>query len=57
MHKALLFSLLLATVWFPIRASKVRNLRTAATEAIVGFGVFAVLYWLGLMWVYPALKN
>jgi hypothetical protein len=57
MHKALLFSLLFATLWFPIRASKVRNLRAAASEAIVGFSVFATLYWLGLMWLYPALKN
>jgi hypothetical protein len=57
MHKALLFSLLFATLWFPIRASKVRNLRASATEAIVGFSVFAALYWLALMWVYPALKS
>ena len=56
MHKALLFSLLLATVWFPVRASKVKNLRAAALEAVLGFCGFAVLYWLGLLWVYPALR-
>jgi hypothetical protein len=57
MHKALLISVLLATMWFPLRASKINNVRNAARETLIGFFAFAALYWLGLLWVYPALKN
>jgi predicted cobalt transporter CbtA len=56
MKKALLFSLILATLYLPIRASKLKSLRKGLLETLVAFSAFCVLYLIGLLWVYPALK-
>ncbi|NOU29792.1 MAG: hypothetical protein HOO96_17955 [Polyangiaceae bacterium] len=56
MKKAILISILLSTLYLPIRAAKVQKLRVGSSEAIVGFSLFCVLYLIGVLWVYPALK-
>jgi hypothetical protein len=57
MKKALLFSLILATLYLPIRASKIKSLRIGMTETMVSFAAFCLLYLAGLMWVYPAISK
>ncbi len=43
-HKAILASLLIASVVIPVRAARVRKLRKALVEIMIGFGVFGVVY-------------
>jgi hypothetical protein len=57
MKKALLFSLILATLYLPVRAAKIKSLRAGVTETLVSFAAFCVLYLVGLLWVYPALAK
>lgn len=43
-HKAILASLLIASVVIPVRAARIKKLRKALTEIFVAFAVFAVAY-------------
>jgi len=55
MQKALLISILAATVIIPIFASKGGSVKQAVRRSAIATAVFCVVYWLGLMFVYPAL--
>jgi len=55
MQKALLISILAATVLIPIFASKGGSVKQAVRRSAIATAVFCVLYWLGLMFVYPSL--
>lgn len=55
MKKALLMSILVATVVVPMMAAKAPSLRAAVTRTAVGMAVASALYWLALIYVYPAL--
>ena len=55
MQKALLISILFATVLIPLVAARGGSVKSAVRRSAIATGVFCVLYWLGLMFVYPAL--
>ncbi|MBS2011896.1 MAG: hypothetical protein JST00_03325 [Deltaproteobacteria bacterium] len=55
MQKALLISILAATILIPIFASKGGSVRSAVRRSAIATTIFCVLYWLGLMFVYPSL--
>jgi len=55
MQKALLISILAATILIPIFASRGGSVKQAVRRSTIATVVFCVLYWLGLMVVYPAL--
>jgi hypothetical protein len=57
MQKALLISILIATVLIPLVAARGGSVRSAVRRSIVATGVVCVLYWLGLIFVYPALSS
>jgi hypothetical protein len=56
MKKLLLMSIIIATFAFPIRAARLRSLKKGATETVVGFSIFCVIYLVLLLLVYPTLK-
>jgi hypothetical protein len=56
MQKALLISILFATVLIPLVAAKGGSVKSAVRRSAIMTGVFCVLYWLGLIFVYPALS-
>ncbi len=56
MQKALLISILFATVLIPLIAAKGGSVKSAVRRSAIMTGVFCVLYWLGLLFVYPVLK-
>jgi len=43
-HKAVLASLIVASIVIPVRASRAKKLRTGLSETFMLFGLFAVLY-------------
>ena len=43
-HKAILASILVASIVIPVRASRVKKLRQGLGETFLLFGLFAVLY-------------
>lgn len=55
MRKALLISLLAATILIPLFAARGGTVRQAARRSILATTIFCVLYWVGLVWVYPNL--
>jgi hypothetical protein len=55
MQKAFLISILFATVLIPLVAAKGGSVKSAVRRSAIMTGVFCVLYWLGLIFVYPAL--
>lgn len=55
MRKALLISLLAATILIPLFAARGGSVKSAAKRSVIATTVFCVLYWLGLVWVYPNL--
>jgi hypothetical protein len=55
MQKALLISILVATVVIPIFAARGGTVKSAVRRSAIMTGVFCVLYWLGLIVVYPKL--
>ena len=55
MQKALLISILFATVLIPLLAARGGSVKSAVRRSAIATGVFCVLYWLGLLFVYPAL--
>lgn len=55
MQKALLISILAATILIPLFASRGGTVKQAVRRSAIATAVFCVLYWLGLMFVYPTL--
>ncbi|MDB4934162.1 MAG: hypothetical protein JWP87_1134 [Labilithrix sp.] len=55
MQKALLISILAATIVIPLFASKGGTVRSAVRRSAIATAVFCVLYWLGLLFIYPSL--
>lgn len=55
MQKALLISILFATVLIPIVAARGGSVRSAVRRSAILTGAFCVLYWLGLVFIYPAI--
>lgn len=56
MQKALLISILFATMLIPLVAARGGSVKSAVRRSAIATGVFCVLYWLGLIFVYPALS-
>jgi hypothetical protein len=54
-QKALLISILAATILIPIFASKGGSVKQAVRRSTIATAIFCVLYWLGLMFIYPSL--
>jgi hypothetical protein len=54
-QKALLISILAATILIPLFASRGGTVKQAVRRSAIATAVFCVLYWLGLLFVYPAL--
>lgn len=57
MQKAFLISILFATVLIPLIAAKGGSVKSAVRRSIIATSAFCVLYWLGLLFVYPALSS
>ena len=55
MQKALLISILAATMLIPIFASKGGSVKAAVRRSAIATAVFCVLYWVGLLVIYPML--
>lgn len=55
MQKALLISILAATVLIPLFASRGGTVKQAVRRSVITTVVFCVCYWLGLVFVYPNL--
>lgn len=55
MQKALLISILFATVLIPLVAARGGTVKSAVRRSVIATGAFCVLYWLGLVFVYPTL--
>lgn len=56
MQKALLISILVATVLIPFVAAKGGSVKSAVRRSAIATGVFCLFYWLGLLFVYPSLS-
>ena len=56
MQKALLISILAATILIPLFASRGGSVKQAVRRSAIATTIFCVLYWLGLMFIYPSLK-
>jgi hypothetical protein len=54
-QKALLISILAATILIPLFASRGGSVKQAVRRSAIATAVFCVLYWLGLLFVYPSL--
>jgi hypothetical protein len=54
-QKALLISILGATILIPLFAARGGSVKQAVRRSAIATAVFCVLYWLGLMFVYPSL--
>ena len=57
MQKALLISILAATIIIPIFASKGGTVRQAVRRSAIATAVFCAAYWLGLIFIYPSLTK
>lgn len=57
MQKALLISILFATVLIPLVAARGGTVKSAVRRSAIATGAFCVLYWLGLVFVYPTLSS
>lgn len=55
MQKALLISILFATVLIPLVAARGGSVKSAVRRSVIATAIFCLLYWLGLLFVYPAL--
>lgn len=55
MQKALLMSILPATVIIAVFAARGGTPKQAAQRSAVATVIFCVAYWLGLMFIYPSL--
>jgi hypothetical protein len=56
-QKALLISILGATILIPLFASRGGSVKSAVRRSAIATAVFCVFYWLGLMFVYPMLSS
>jgi hypothetical protein len=56
MQKALLISILFATMLIPIAAARTGSVNQAVRRTIGWMTAFCVLYWLMLLYVYPSLR-
>lgn len=56
MQKALLISILAATVLIPLFAAKGGSVKQAVRRSAIATCVFCVVYWVGLLVVYPMLQ-
>jgi len=56
MQKALLISILIATVVIPLRASRIQDRRKAMRKMDRQLLIFCTLYVAGLLFLYPLLK-
>jgi hypothetical protein len=54
-QKALLISILGATILIPLFAARGGSVKSLVRRSAIATAVFCVLYWLGLMFVYPSL--
>jgi hypothetical protein len=54
-QKALLISILAATILIPLFASRGGTVKQAVRRSAIATAVFCVLYWLGLIFIYPSL--
>lgn len=57
MQKALLISILAATIVIPLFASRGGSVKQAVRRSAIATAVFCVFYWLGLLFVYPSLTH
>ena len=57
MQKALLISILGATMLIPLLAARGGNVKAAVRRSIIATVVLCVLYWLGLVFIYPTLPS
>jgi hypothetical protein len=55
MQKALLISILAATMLIPLFAARGGSVKQAVKRSATATAVFCALYWLGLLFVYPML--
>jgi hypothetical protein len=55
MQKALLISILAATMLIPVFAAKGGSVKAAVRRSFIATAVFCVVYWVGLLVVYPML--
>lgn len=55
MQKAFLISILAATVVIPLISARGGTVKAAVQRTAIATGAFCVLYWLGLLYVYPSL--
>ena len=55
MQKALLISILAATILIPLFASRGGTVKQAVRRSAIATAVFCVVYWLGLVFIYPSL--
>jgi hypothetical protein len=55
MQKALLISILFATVIIPIFAARGGSVKSAVRRSVIASAIFCFVYWLGLLYVYPSL--
>jgi hypothetical protein len=56
MQKGLLISILFATMLIPLVAARGGSVKSAVRRSIVATSAFCLLYWLGLLFVYPMLS-
>jgi hypothetical protein len=54
-QKALLISILFATVLIPLFAARGGSVKSAVRRAAIATCLFCVCYWVGLMYLYPNL--
>ncbi len=57
MQKALLISILAATMVIPLFAAKGGNVKAAVRRSVIATIVFCFLYWAGLVFIYPTLPS
>jgi hypothetical protein len=56
MQKALLISILAATIIIPLFAARGRSVKQAVRRSAIATAIFCALYWVGLLFVYPTLS-
>jgi hypothetical protein len=56
-QKTLLISILAATMLIPLVAARGGSVKQAVRRSVIATVAFCVLYWLGLVFVYPSLPS
>jgi hypothetical protein len=56
-QKALLISILFATMLIPLVAARGGNVKAAVRRSVIATVAFCVIYWLGLVFIYPSLPS